>query len=491
MVQFHMLPETQRRPKTSYLIGQALGDVLGGASNLYLQNKIEGYFKGKDEERKSAKQKESAIGLSKMVGRPDLEDFFSQQPLETHQAVALQWAKNAMQQPSRAGLGKVDATKFGYGGQSMGEEGQPQQMTPSNIATQIAAEQRNPQVMPGLPGYPQGVGIGASPFQPLQQQYQPAMGEEAMQQPQEQPSVLPSGAIAPQAPQIEQGVGEMPSWHMKDPNNEMTDAEYQEYSQLLTPKEKKEQDRLRLASKGISARERTAATAEERTEIARKNQELNERKFQNLLNEKLEKSKELTKEDKEFVKRTHAAHQAAFTVNNTLDEMKEIRENNNIGFLSGLTEEDRTAKSRYDVKGKDLIPIVRDILPKLTQQEFLEISKNWLPHSGENAGKQLGKEQGFRDLAKQADKIYDVMDKYKNKDGSYPKNIESKVHNELKSIRKETRQMLHDGPKQVFIKDDLVEELPDASSVGIGEGFEDDKGNVYVSNGKKWTKRKK
>ena len=65
----------QRRPKTSYLLGQAIGESLGKASDMYLKGKMENYFQNQKDERASkieqAERKRAGSALAELEGQPE------------------------------------------------------------------------------------------------------------------------------------------------------------------------------------------------------------------------------------------------------------------------------------------------------------------------------------------------------------------------------------------------------------------------------------
>ena len=86
------MPEhfNQRRPKTSYLLGQAIGESLGKASDMYLKGKMENYFQNQKDERASkieqAASERSAEGYEKLTGIKGLKDHLRGIPLQHHGA---------------------------------------------------------------------------------------------------------------------------------------------------------------------------------------------------------------------------------------------------------------------------------------------------------------------------------------------------------------------------------------------------------------------
>jgi len=71
------MPEhfNQRRPKTSYLLGQAIGEGLGKASDMYLKGKMDNYFQSQKDERdakiEQAARERAGSALAELEGQPD------------------------------------------------------------------------------------------------------------------------------------------------------------------------------------------------------------------------------------------------------------------------------------------------------------------------------------------------------------------------------------------------------------------------------------
>jgi hypothetical protein len=228
MVQVIDIQPTQRGPRTSYLVGQALGNAAQQAGSMYLQGKMQDMFDMQRSER-------SAEGLSKLVApefKSKVYESFRRIPVEYHReglAMAVdmigsgEMSSGGGKEPliTEAGVRRSDlrmpsspsktATKQQMQPQPSQEayapppqapmrsfdQGMPQ--SPAAVAANIAAMQRMGQGMPIQAGYPQAQ--GAAPFQPLQQQYQPAIGQQGLP-----PQALPQQGVAqPRVPTMAGG----------------------------------------------------------------------------------------------------------------------------------------------------------------------------------------------------------------------------------------------------------------------------------------------
>ena len=265
-----IMPEymNQRRPKTSYLIGQAMGETLGKASDLYLQNKIQGYFdkQKKDEEKAeiSGARKKSATAIASAYKHPEWVE--AMEGLEPQQQVAL-GKELASQSSDSSFLTKlIRGAKFEAPEQI--QQGAP---TPQAVATNQAAAQRmgmanqQPGQIPGMPQYAQQGQQGQLPF--AMPQFQPAMG-------QQEPAATPAGVVPPE-PTRGQGNGlDLASFQGKrlgemsrDQLDALKEGQTADIQKQLEDAYNKQQSAMRG--------ERTAATAEETLKFKKSEAEKN------------------------------------------------------------------------------------------------------------------------------------------------------------------------------------------------------------------------
>ena len=209
-----------------------------------------------------------------------------------------------------------------------------------------------------------------------------------------------------------------------------------------------------------------------------------------------EKKATPSKEDKKFVDETNIGLQSGSKVDKVLNKLKQIRLKSYIGPGSWLFQENRKARAEYSVAAKELLPLVSKLFPRgLTEKTFKRIEDIWMPTPGDTEATLEGKEKGFEFLAKESKRIFNKMKSFQNPDGSYPKDIQSKVMSSISDDLDNLKDIINDGPEKVsketskFKAGDVTETLPSASSIAPGKGFKDDSGNVYVSDGKKWTKK--
>ena len=151
------MPEhfNQRRPKTSYLLGQAIGESLGKASDMYLKGKMENYFQNQKDERASkieqAASERSAEGYEKLTGIKGLKDHLRGIPLQHHGAAVKEFGGGGAQD-------YINNASPSY--QTSPPPPQPPpspQKTSTSINQDIAAAQRmglSGQEVPGMPGIP-------------------------------------------------------------------------------------------------------------------------------------------------------------------------------------------------------------------------------------------------------------------------------------------------------------------------------------------------
>lgn len=215
MVQFIDLPPNPQRTRTSSLVGQAIGENFGhafsDASNMMLQQKMKDMYAEKDRQLIQKQQEQSAHGIASLFPsmpkqqRMEMIAGLSGMPLQIQQAALKPLMENYGSSNVIGNIvGGIPRSSL-YGPQQGQQTEEPvfQQAapTPSNISANLSAAQR---MGIQMPGYPQQNGA-AQPFQPLQNQYQPAIDEMSAQQgqpiqQQNQPRVMPSGQISPQLP---------------------------------------------------------------------------------------------------------------------------------------------------------------------------------------------------------------------------------------------------------------------------------------------------
>lgn len=441
--------QTQSRPGFGALFGAGMSQGLSKAGELYLQNKMQNYFN-------TQQNKESAAGYEKMSKIPGLEglkgigELLQDVPASQHQGIVGQLMSNIAERGSYETGGRADLGSMLRGSNIP---------TPEAIAISQNAAMRMPQnTQYNVP----------SPTQQIPQQAVNIPQQKAEQQ-------IPStqeGTIAPRVTQATQPG--MPTWQGKRVG-EMDDQEFDQFKSILPTKKSRE-----AAEKDRRAQQSLGATVS-RAETAKK-------ALEHKIEMDLEKSKELSKEDKEFVKKVNESAVSTKKLNDVLDKMQAIRSQHDVGMGAAVTGAGRQAQAEYNVLAKDILPLIKDMFPRgFTDKEFKRIEDTWIPTSGDTNATLNGKEAGWRGLAQEANQIYSTMNKYQKEDGSYPKNIQSKVSkdiyqsDEFKIFKKD----ILNGPKNL-VSSGISDTPFKADQVVPGTRMKSPGGKIFVSDGKKW-----
>lgn len=433
------MPEhfNQRRPKTSYLLGQAIGESLGKASDMYLKGKMENYFQNQKDERASkieqAASERSAEGYEKLTGIKGLKDHLRGIPLQHHGAAVKEFGGGGAQD-------YINNASPSY--QTSPPPPQPPpspQKTSTSINQDIAAAQRmglSGQEVPGMPGIPAKTPQGVN---------EPQQAEGDREQPQ-----IPGGQVRSKM-----------SYPLAEMSNDEFNNTLRQYpgatnKKLLINAREKQRDQ-RLKEEGLENQEK-------RTDIAERSDERAERKFQNDLKKDLAKSKELTKEDREFVKSINSQNKGVFAMKKALSDMREIREEHKVNMFTGITHEGRKARAQYNLRAKDILGGFSKLFKTggFTDREFNTIQKLWIPKAGETQGTIEGKELGLEKIAEASDKMYQILMSHQNEDGSYPRNIENIVNSEMQGTIDDLKRFLlpkkTEGSSDTMFKPSELEE---------------------------------
>ena len=254
------MPEhfNQRRPKTSYLLGQAIGESLGKASDMYLKGKMENYFQNQKDERASkieqAASERSAGGYEKLTGIKGLKEHLRGIPAQYHGAAVKEFGGGGAQD-------YINNASPSY--QTSPPPPQPPpspQKTSTSINQDIAAAQRmglSGQEVPGMPGIPAKTPQGVN-------EPQQAEGEEGQQ---------PTGRQT--RPGMRYPLAEMSNDEFNDTLRQYPGATNKKL--LINAREKQRDQRLK--EEGLENQERRTGIEEEKLGISKEGQSLKEKQF--------------------------------------------------------------------------------------------------------------------------------------------------------------------------------------------------------------------
>jgi hypothetical protein len=296
-------------------MGQGLGQALGKASDLYLQNKVQGYFDEQKEARQAQVRQQSATGLAKASKHPEwaetLSSYDAPEQIKVAQYLGTQIPQNSL----------LD-TLINKGRFKVPEQATQPAPTPPTVAANTAAAQRigatgQPTQIPGMPAYAQPATMG-------QPQNLPMMQPQYQQQAMAQQPTLPGGQVPPE-PVQPQGTGlDLASFQGKN-LGEMTDEQVEALKQGQTPEKQaalqKTRDQMQSASRG----ERQAIVAEETL------------KFRKSEAEKARKERTIEKETKDsskFLKDIDAETEPLILEEGQLNEAKKAIESGDVGSLT-------------------------------------------------------------------------------------------------------------------------------------------------------------
>jgi len=451
----------QRRPSKSEALFEGL-KPLGQTASSYLNSKIEAMHEQQKEERQGQVRLKSAKGIAAAYKRPELVDTLS--ALEPAQQIA--FAKDfATQSPQSNILSKlITGGKF--------EAPRPVEQassSPAAIATNQAAAQRmgmgNPGQIPGMPQYAQQDQQGQLPF--VAPQYQVAMG-------QNESAATPAGVVPPE-PSRGQGNGlDLASFNGKrlgEMSREQIDALKDGQSKDIQKQLEDSYNKQKSAERG----ERSVSASERRATTGEKAFELKEKEFN-------EKTKDLSKEDKKFVEKIDNSMTTLYKAANSLQQMKKIREETEIGPGYLIFAKNREAASQYNATSKDTLGLINDLFPRgFTASEFKRVEETWAAHAGETNDTLKGKEEGLSNVLLNASKLVEKMNSFQNSDGSYPKGIQNKVAKELYQSDEfqDFITQVKNGPQLTSGQSDKPFK---ATQIPEGYGMRDTKtGKMYVS----------
>ena len=155
--------------------------------------------------------------------------------------------------------------------------------------------------------------------------------------------------------------------------------------------------------------------------------------------------------DKDFIIEAKDATIHASAAKDALQALATIRKRGNIGPLTWPTEAvsptTRYDKSAYDQNAIKLLHIYKQMLPKMTNDEFNRLQKDYLPKSNDTSASNNAKEDALMQMVDHAAEIGNLVDSLQNPDGSYPKNIAGKVMHILQNKGKTVRVVDKNGVK--------------------------------------------
>jgi len=395
----------ERRPRTSYLMGQGLGQALGKASDLYLQNKVQGYFDEQKEARLGEKQKISGTALANALGMPEKANYISQLPIAMQQAL--------IKPKKQGGAGGLSIAGPDYTSSFSGIGGPPkeQPVKTTNV----------------VPGLPPERGVAAEQNKAYQTEAEALRPQES--------SALGAGGI--EAPEAQEPVT-MEDKLRNDWQNKQDEIDALHNALLQQHPEHAESinDAYNAATKQNS----------DKNDRLMKN-------YQNQINRESESIKAQDTATRKDIDTTNAKAESAKEMVEVLDGMEEVIDEGYTGPLGGVKsffnpEKRIEARNKIETLRLALLNIHRTALAKgITSTEF-PFYEDILPNVEYTEAANRAKLDAYRlQLGHyiQRQKVYDSIQK---PDGSFPKDASKMVNQLMAESKKDVKKTVREARKQ-------------------------------------------
>jgi hypothetical protein len=443
----------QRRPSRSESIMQGL-EPLGKVASSYLNSKLDAFNEQQKEQKEYDRRLKSAKALSALPQFKKIEglqDLLANVPEQHWEPILKQIRASDISGMNLSGdisnLLKATSGKRGGMGSNIAEPTPISQETPPPPEQQMPTAATTAANMAAM----QRTGMNGMSYAPGTPEYMAAQG---MQQPQQMLS---------QQPQDIQPEGKKPILL-----GDLDEQAYQNLRNTLPVDAREPSDKIRNNQLRTNASVTQAETAKEALKLKRE-----------IFNEQ---TKDLSKEDKKFVEKIDNSMTTLYKAANSLQQMKKIREETEIGPGYLIFAKNREAASQYNATSKDTLGLINDLFPRgFTASEFKRVEETWAAHAGETNDTLKGKEEGLSNVLLNASKLVEKMNSFQNPDGSYPKGIQNKVAKELYQSDEfqDFITQVKNGPQLTSGQSDKPFK---ATQIPEGYGMKDTKtGKIYVS----------